>query len=281
MVKIERLNIINIIKDSNYIEINSKAAEMSFYLLLSFFPFLMFTISSIVYIPMLHLSKYIEVFQNMMPESAFEITVSIINSAIENKSLSFIVTSFFLTLWTSSRALRAIMREANKSYRVKETRSYIKVMFISLFFTVILLILIFSSMIFLVYGEKIGYLVFGFIGLDNIFMNIWNVCRYTIGVSTIIVILMSLYKYTPNKKIKRKEVIPGAVIATFGWIIVSLFYSYYSNNYKNYEIIYGSIGGIIALITWIYLSSWAILIGAEVNAKLYFRRLRKQSSKII
>lgn len=281
MVKIERLNIINIIKDSNYTEINSKAAEMSFYLLLSLFPFLMFTISSIVYIPMLHLSKYIEVFRSMMPESAFEITASIINSAIENKSLSFIITSFFFTLWTSSRAVRAIMREANKSYRVKETRSYIKVMFISLFFTVILLVLIFSSMIFLVYGERIGYLIFDFIGLDSIFMNIWNVCRYIIGVSTVIVILMSLYKNTPNKKIKIKDVIPGAVIATFGWIIVSLSYSYYSNHYANYEVIYGSIGGIIVLMTWLYLSSWAMLVGAEVNAKLYFRRLRKQSSKII
>ncbi len=275
MVKVDRLNIMNIINNFNYVDINSKAAEMSFYLLLSFFPFLMFTISSIVYIPMLHLSKYIAVIQSMMPQSAFEITASIINSAMENKSLSFIITSFFLTLWTSSRALRAIITGANKSYRVKETRSYIKVMFIGLFFTIILLLLIFSSMIFLVYGEKIGYLIFEFIGFDNIFMNIWNVCRYTIGVSTVIIILISLYKYTPNKKMKIKDVIPGAVIATFGWIIVSLFYSYYSNNYANYEIIYGSIGGIIVLMTWIYLSSWAILIGAEVNAKLYFRRLRK------
>ena len=83
---------------------------------------------------------------------------------------------------------------------------------------------------------------------------------------------MYLYKYTPNKKIKINDTIPGALISTIGWIIVSLFYSYYSNYYANYEIIYGSIGGIIALITWIYLSSWAILIGAEVNAKLYLMK---------
>ncbi|MDK2563792.1 YihY/virulence factor BrkB family protein [Romboutsia sedimentorum] len=280
MIKIDSSNVINTIKkESNYAEINSKAAEMSFYLLLSFFPFLIFTISSIAYTPILHLNKYISIFQNMMPESAFQITLSIINSAMENKSLSFIITSFVLTLWTSSRAVRGIIRGANNSYKVKETRSYIKVMFIGLFFTVILLVLIFSSMIFLVYGEKIGYLIFGFIGLDNIFMNVWNICRYTIGVSTIVIILVSLYKYTPNKKIKIKDAIPGAVIATFGWIIVSLSYSYYSNYYANYEVIYGSIGGIIVLMTWIYLSSWMMLVGAEINAKLYFRKLNKTSYK--
>ncbi len=280
MIKIDSSNVINTIKkESNYSEINSKAAEMSFYLLLSFFPFLIFTISSIAYTPILHLNKYISIFQNMMPESAFQITLSIINSAMENKSLSFIITSFVLTLWTSSRAVRGIIRGANNSYKVKETRSYIKVMLIGLFFTVILLVLIFSSMIFLVYGEKIGYLIFGFIGLDNIFMNVWNICRYTIGVSTIVIILVSLYKYTPNKKIKTKDAIPGAVIATFGWIIVSLSYSYYSNYYANYEVIYGSIGGIIVLMTWIYLSSWMMLVGAEINAKLYFRKSNKASYK--
>ncbi len=280
MIKIDSSNVINTIKkESNYAEINSKAAEMSFYLLLSFFPFLIFTISSIAYTPILHLNKYISIFQNMMPESAFQITLSIINSAMENKSLSFIITSFVLTLWTSSRAVRGIIRGANNSYKVKETRSYVKVMFIGLFFTVILLVLIFSSMIFLVYGEKIGYLIFGFIGLDNIFMNVWNMCRYTIGVSTIVIILVSLYKYTPNKKIKIKDAIPGAVIATFGWIIVSLSYSYYSNYYANYEVIYGSIGGIIVLMTWIYLSSWMMLVGAEINAKLYFRKSNKVTYK--
>lgn len=275
-MKADRYSIINYFKESNYSDINSKAAEMSFYLLLSFFPFLMFTISSIVYIPILHLNRYIEILKNMMPESAFNLAYSIINSAIANKSSSFIIMSFFLTVWTSSRAVRAIIRGANKSYNVKETRSYIKVFIIAFLFTIGLLLLIFSSMIFLVYGEKIGYFIFGFIGLDKIFMDVWNICRYTIGVSTIVIILISLYKYTPNKKISLKEATPGAIVATLGWIIVSFSYSYYSNYYANYEIIYGSIGGIIVLMTWLYLSSWAILIGCEVNARLYYYKNKKK-----
>ena len=264
----------------NYSEINSKAAEMSFYLLLSIFPFLIFTISIIVYIPTFHLNKSILIIKNVIPESAFNIILSIINSAIENKSLGFLILSFIFTLWTSSRGIRSLIRWMNKSYKVQETRSFFKVCIISFIFTVSILVLIFSSIILLIYGELIGYFIFNLIGLNSIFIYIWNILRYIVGVSTLIIILINLYKYTPNKNIKIKDVIPGAIIATLVWLIISFFYSYYTNNYSNYEVIYGSIGGIIVLMSWLYLSSWSILIGLEVNVRLYFRKLKSREKSV-
>ena len=83
-----------------------------------------------------------------------------------------------------------------------------------------------------------------------------------------------------HKNIKTKDVIPGSIIATLAWFLISFFYSYYTNNYSNYEVIYGSIGGIIVLITWLYLSSWSILIGLEVNVRLYFRKLKRQKGSV-
>lgn len=264
----------------NYNEINSKAAEMSFYLLLSMFPFLIFTISIIVYIPTFHLNKSILTIRNILPESVFTIILSIINSAIDNKSLGFLILSFVFTLWTSSRGIRSLIRWMNKSYKVKETRSFFKVCIISFIFTISILVLIFSSIILLIYGELIGYFIFNIIGLNSIFIYIWNILRYIVGISTLIIILVNLYKYTPNKKIKTKDVIPGSIIATLVWLFISFFYSYYTNNYSNYEVVYGSIGGIIVLITWLYLSSWSILIGLEVNVRLYFRKLKKAKKSI-
>ena len=262
----------------NYNEINSKAAEMSFYLLLSMFPFLIFTISIIVYIPTFHLNKSILTIRNILPESVFTIILSIINSAIDNKSLGFLILSFVFTLWTSSRGIRSLIRWMNKSYKVKETRSFFKVCIISFIFTISISVLIFSSIILLIYGELIGYFIFNIIGLNSIFIYIWNILRYIVGISTFIIILFNLYKYTPNKKIKTEDVIPGSIIAALVWLFISFFYSYYTNNYSNYEVIYGSIGGIIVLITWLYLSSGSILIGLEVNVRLYFRKLKKQKS---
>nr|WP_317332777.1 YihY/virulence factor BrkB family protein [uncultured Romboutsia sp.] len=281
MKKLNSEYIRDIYKKFNYSEINSKAAEMSFYLLLSMFPFLIFTISIIVYIPTFHLNKSILIIENVIPESAFNIILSIINSAIENKSLGFLVLSFIFTLWTSSRGIRSLIRWMNKSYNVKETRSFVKIFIISFIFTVSILVLIFSSIILLIYGELIGYFIFNLIGLNRVFIYIWNILRYMVGVSTLIIILINLYKYTPNKNIKTKDVIPGSIIATLVWLFISFFYSYYTNNYSNYEVIYGSIGGIIVLITWLYLSSWSILIGLEVNVRLYFRKLKRQKKKSV
>ena len=276
MKKLNTKYISDIIRKSNYIEINSKAAEISFYLLLFIFPFLIFTISTIVYIPTFTLNKSILIMKNIIPESAFNIIISIINSTIENKSLGFLISSFILTLWTSSRLIRTLIRWMNKSYNVKETRSFIKVSVISFIFTLSILVVIFSSTILLVFGKIIGYFIFNLIRLDSIFIYIWNVLRYIVGILTIIIIMINLYKYTPNKSLKIKDVIPGSIISTLVWLSISFFYSYYVNNFSNYEFIYGSIGGIIVLITWLYLSSWSILIGLEVNVRLYFRKLKKQ-----
>lgn len=259
---------------SNYREINSKAAEMSFYLLLSFFPFLIFTISLVVYTPIIKLSKYIFLLKKILPLSAFNIVSSLIQSAIENRSFSFLILSFILAMYTMSRAVLSLIRGMNRSYNIRETRPYFEVLFISLVFVIMIVVLIFTSMIFLVFGEELGSFLFNLIGLDQYFMYIWNLCRYIVGIITVIIILMNLYRFTPNKKLSFKQVLPGAIVSTLCWLIASFCYSFYSNNFARYDIIYGSLGGIIVLMTWVYLSSWTILIGCEINARLYKRKIR-------
>ena len=263
-----------IMEYSNYREINSKAAEISFYLLLSLFPFLIFTISLVVYTPLIKLSKYIFVLDKMLPSSIFKIVSALTQSAIDNRSFNFLILSFILAMYTMSRAVLCLIRGMNKSYNIRETRPYFEVLFISLVFVIMLLVLIFISMIFLVFGENLGSFLFNLIGLDQYFMYIWNLCRYIIGIVTVIIILMNLYRFTPNKKLTFKEVMPGAVVSTFCWRIASFCYSFYSSNFARYDIIYGSLGGIIVLMTWVYLSSWTILIGCEINARLYKRKIR-------
>ena len=263
-----------IMEYSNYREINSKAAEISFYLLLSLFPFLIFTISLVVYTPLIKLSKYIFVLDKMLPSSIFKIVSALTQSAIDNRSFNFLILSFILAMYTMSRAVLCLIRGMNKSYNIRETRPYFEVLFISLVFVIMLLVLIFISMIFLVFGENLGSFLFNLIGLDQYFMYIWNLCRYIIGIVTVIIILMNLYRFTPNKKLTFKEVMPGAVVSTFCWIIASFCYSFYSSNFARYDIIYGSLGGIIVLMTWVYLISWTILIGCEINARLYKRKIR-------
>jgi membrane protein len=77
-----------------------------------------------------------------------------------------------------------------------------------------------------------------------------------------------------------REVVPGAVIASLGWVIVSIAFSYYIDNFGNYSKVYGSLGGIIALLMWLYVSSIIILMGAEINASLMFSKMGLEKPKL-
>ena len=259
--------------------INSRAAEVAFYLLLSLFPFLLFTISAVVFIPVIYLNRYINLLESLIPASAFVVLNTLIRSVIGNRSFKLLISSFFLAIWSMSKAVKSLIRGINRSYGVNENRSFFKVLLISIIFSVMLLLLILISMVLLIGGEKIGTFVFDLIGLDKYFIYIWNILRYSVGILFVIIILVILYTAMPNKKMRIADSIPGAVLSTFLWIAVTYGYSFYVNNFSNYDVIYGSLGGVIVLITWLYLSSWTILSGSEVNARLLYKKRNRTGIK--
>ncbi len=259
--------------------INSRAAEVAFYLLLSLFPFLLFTISAVVFIPVIYLNRYINILGSLIPTSAFVVLDGLIRSVIGNRSIKLLISSFFLATWSMSKGVKSLIRGINRSYGVNENRSFFKVLFISIIFSIMLLFLILISMILLIGGEKIGTFAFDLIGLDKYFIYIWNILRYSVGILFVITILVVLYTVTPNTKIRTRDSVPGSIFATFLWIIVTYSYSFYVNNFSNYDVIYGSLGGVIVLITWLYLSSWTILAGSEVNARLLYKKRSRTKIK--
>lgn len=289
MVKIIR----NIIKKISTIKINfekkygkvdlsnitSRAAEVAFFMLLSLFPFLLFTISAIVFIPDIYLNKYINILSIVIPSSAFVVFEGLIRSIIGNRSIKLVITSFFLAIWSMSKAVKSLIRGVNRSYGVNETRSFFRVLFMSIIFIIMLLFMIIVSIFLLICGESIGRFVFDFIKLDKYFIYIWNICRYIVGICVIVIILVTLYTVMPNTNMKAKDSIYGAVVSTLLWILVSYVYSFYVNNFATYDVIYGSLGGVIVLMTWIYLSSWTILIGSEVNARLMYKKRKNTKIK--
>lgn len=273
MINREKLN--HLFARLNYSRLSSKSAEVAFFLTMSIFPFLMFTVSIVAYVPILQITKYVAMLEKVIPVKAIGFVDLVVNSAVDKRNTHYMIVSFCLTMWTFSRAVKALIKGMNTSFYSPETRSFLKVMMISMIFTLMLLLLIFSSMILLVYGEKIGIVVFSFLGFDKMFFNLWNITRYAVGTITTIIIFTLLYKYTPNIKLSVKMVAPGAIFATFGWFLMSYLYSYYTNNFSNYSAIYGSFREIIVLLTWLYFSSWVIVVGYEINAKLYRRRKRR------
>lgn len=97
--------------------------------------------------------------------------------------------------------------------------------------------------------------------------------RYILVIFMMILIFASIYRYTPSKRLKWKEVFPGAIACTVGWLVVSLGFSFYINNFSNYSKIYGGLGAVIILITWLYLTSIILITGGEINSIIVIRKI--------
>lgn len=258
----------------------STGAQVTFFLLLSLTPFLVFLITLITYMPFVNFQDNIEVLTAFMPANAYEILRDIINQIITNRSGTLLSFGMLFTLWLSTNGVASLIRGINRAYDQEETRPFWKRRAVSLCFTIELAVAIILSLVLIVFGKILGTQVLHFLGFPDVSLSIWDYARYSIALITTILVLVSLYHNTPNRRLRFREVIPGAIVASIGWVIVSIAFSYYANNLGNYPKVYGSLGGIIALLTWIYLSSIIILMGAEINASLMFSKIGCKKLKL-
>lgn len=168
----------------------------------------------------------------------------------------------------ASSGFRGVIKGINKAYNITEDRSFIKRTIIAYISTIVFAIAIIISLFVLVFGKVIESYLVELLPLSGLVTYIWNVFRYAIIIVILILFFAAIYRYTPSKKLKWKEVFPGAIITTIGWLIASLGFSYYINNFNNYSKFYGSLAAVFILMVWIFLTSIFIIFGVEVNSVL-------------
>lgn len=277
--------IFEVIKDLYFRFVNdellSVGAEVTFFMLLSLFPFLIFLINLLSFTAIESLIENIEILAEFIPSNAYHIFKNIINQTISHRNGSLLSFGMLFTLWSSTSGVISLIKGINRAYDQEETRPFWRIIIIALYFTFELAIVIIFSLLLIVFGKHLGNYLFNYFNFPNIFLVIWNKVRLVISFITIIFVLTSLYHHTSNKRLRLREVIPGAILASIGLVLISLLFSFYTNNFGNYSNLYGSLGGIIALLTWIYLSSIVFLTGAEINASIFFKKYgyKKEKSK--
>lgn len=246
-------------------DLPAMSAQITYYLILAFFPFLLFLINMLSFTP-LSSELLIANFNTFLPNDTAVIVKNMLIQTVQAKSTTLLVIGIMGSLWAASQGISAIIRGLNNSYAVKEDRKFIKLTFIALISTIGISVMIIFAFILLVFGKIIGSYIFGLIGAQTIFSVIWPFLRYGIPLAVIFITFYLLYRYVPNKKLKYHNIIIGAIFTTVGLIGTSLLFSFYVNNFANYEKIYGSLGGVIALISWLYMNTLIILLGGELNA---------------
>lgn len=252
-------------------DIFALSAQLAYYLMLSFFPLLIFLMTVIGFIR-LDYADVLDGLRAILPDNVFNLVDLTVVEIIDTQYVGLLGASIAITVWSASSGFRAVIKGLNKAYNIKDKRSFIKRAFIAIIFTLALVLVIVLTLAMLVFGELIEKYILAIFPYEDFITRIWNLSRYIIVVSVMIMVFASMYRYAPARKIPWKEVYPGAIVTTFGWIIVSLGFSYYINNVANYSRLYGSIGAVFVLMTWLYITSIILIVGAEYNSVLNMTR---------
>ncbi|MEG7381430.1 YihY family inner membrane protein [Bacillus subtilis] len=249
----------------------SKSAELAYFFLLSLFPFLIFMLTLTAYLP-ISTDDVLGVVKQYAPASAMSLVESITQQTLNNRNGGLLSFGIIAALWSASNGMNAIVRSLNHAYEVDENRSFIIVRLTSIFLTIAMVFTILVALLLPVFGRQIGVLASDFVGASDLFLSVWSAVRWGVSPLVLLIVFSALYIIAPNKKLSLRFVMPGAVFAAIGWIVVSTLFSFYVSTFANFSATYGSIGGIIVLMIWFYLSGILIILGGEINALLHKRK---------
>jgi len=241
------------------------AAQLAYFFLLSLFPFLLVLVTLIGFLPFDDIAV-ISFINRYTPDEISQLIETNVQQLMHQQSGGLLSIGIIATLWSASNGVNAIMRGFNRAYEVEENRSFIVSRLIAIVLTIGMIIVIITALLLPVFGRMIGVYLFSFFGWSEGFITVWESARYVSSSVVFFVVFLALYVLAPNKRIYFKNAIWGAIFATVFWQLVSLGFSFYVNTLGNYSATYGSLGAVIVLMLWFYISGIIIMLGGVINA---------------
>ena len=247
-------------------DIGARSAQMTYYWILAFFPFLIMLITLLSYTNIAE-GEFMAYLDKVVPSSVMPLIKQTLNQLIEYRSATLLSFGAIVSIWSSSAAVNVVIKGIHKAYSATDTRPFWIKKMISIGYTFVLLILLVGMIVFLVFGNNIGKYVLGLLVKDpKLYRPLWDLFRFSISLLVLLLGLYTLYRVVPRKHRQSNNVWPGTFFASFGWYIFSMLFSIYVDRFSNYSQMYGSIGGIFVLLIWLYTSGMVLLLGAEMNA---------------
>ncbi len=253
-------------KHMNRKNINSFAASTAFFLFLSLIPMLMLLCALIPYTPITE-ADLMDVATGITPDTMDSLVVNIIHD-VYNKSIGIVSVTAVVTLWSAGKGVLALMRGLNVINDVEENRNYVVLRMVASFYTVLILILMILSLLIMIFGNTLIQLVEGGIPQTSYFFELLLHFRTPFVWFVLTIFIALIYTYVPGGKLGFKMQLPGAVIASVGWSVITWFFSIYVDRFNGFST-YGSLTTIIILMLWLYACMYIVMVGAFLN--LYFK----------
>jgi membrane protein len=244
------------------------AAQLAYYLLLALVPAIVFLVALASFFPSEVVQQLVASLRAFAPADVVQIVEEQLRRVAEGEQGGLLTLGIGMALWSSSAALVSVTQALNRAYDIEEARPWWKVRLIAIGLTLALAAFVLVALALVMVGPTLAEHVAGRFGLGAAFEWTWKVLQWPVVVALIAVAIAIVNYVAPDAEQDWVWVTPGAALATVLWLIASLAFKVYLANFADYNATYGSLGGVIVLMLWFYISALAVLIGAEMNAEI-------------
>jgi membrane protein len=249
--------------------VSDTAAALAYYFIFSLFPFLFFLATLTAFLPLGgSVNTLLDRIRPVFPGAAMDLITQHLTSLIDKPRPRLLTLTLLFTLYSASRGVDAVRKGLNLAYDVKETRAFWRTESLAIGATLGGAFLVLVGIAALVGGGDAGFWIARQLKLEAAYVLTWRWLRWPVTAIAIMLSAALGYFFLPNVKQRFKFITPGSIIGTLIWLVATWGFSEYAGHFGNYNVTYGSIGGVIILMTWFFISGFIFLIGGELNAIL-------------
>ena len=242
------------------------SAQLAYYFLLAFFPFLMFLVALVGFLPLGdYVLRQADLLQPYMPPQALDLVQSTVD-ALSRRNTTVLSLGALGALVVASNGMRAVMVTLNRAYGVREGRRLWSRYILAIGLTLMLVFTVIVAALLLSLSERIGIRIAESVG--PAFATTWRLLSQILGFGALFFIVEFIYHAAPNVKRPWHWITPGSVVAVVLWFLGIEMFSYYVSHFGRYEVMYAGLGAVVVFLLWLYIAGLAVLVGGELNAEL-------------
>jgi membrane protein len=266
-------------REMGYDDCMGMAAQIAFYMLLSIFPFLVFLLSLISFLPIPNLDRHVMgVLSESLPVESFQLVADTVQSLLTTRREELLGVGLLVALWSGSMGIGAIITTINRAYNIRPRRSLVEQKLLAIVLTIALSGIMLLSTVIVLVGPHATHVIFQFLGLAGDSYNAWTRLRLVVVFGLNLFTLALLYYFGPEARQAFRWILPGAVTSTVLWLGASSLFRLFVRNFGSYNATYGSLAAFVILMVWLWMSGLIFLLGAEINALMKRMDLHEERS---
>ena len=261
---------VRLVKATNEDNLITHANELTYKLLLSFFPLVVFIMSLLSFLN-LDVGGFVERVTIALPSYISDLISDFAGEMFETRNAGVLSGSLIMTVFTASSGFNALIKGLSKVYRQRETRNFLAARLISMGLVLLFAAVIICSLLILIFGDAIYKALLKNNSQNAVIHFAFGLSGYLIVMAAMLFTVILIYKFAIGRQMSVYEAFPGAFVTLGIWVVSSKAFSVYINNFARYSRVYGSIAGVVILMLWLNIISIVILVGGEINALIEFK----------